>query len=204
MTFFKLLLAEYFRNSRPISVEPVNETASIPSCMPIALPTRDPGPVTTFSTPSGTPASLANSAIRTAVMLVSFAALTITLFPAASAGPAFHANINIGKFQGKTHPTTPTGSRTTRARASSPEGVILSKSLSAASAYQARQWIVSFRSISAMSRTGLPLSRLSSTVSSKRSRFRRFTHRIMMSLRSEGCIRDQTPASNACRAFFTA
>ncbi len=72
-------------------------------------------------------------------MLVSLAALTMTLFPAASAGPAFQANINIGKFQGKTQPTTPTGSRTTNAMALSPDGVILSNSLSAASAYHARQ-----------------------------------------------------------------
>ena len=42
-------------------------------------------------------------------------------------------------FQGRTQPTTPAGSRTIRPRASSCVGATRSNSLSAASAYQARQ-----------------------------------------------------------------
>ena len=57
-----------------------------------------------------------------AVMLVSSAGLTMTLLPAARAGPIFQAIIRIGKFQGSTAATTPIVSRTTMATASSPAG----------------------------------------------------------------------------------
>ena len=41
------------------------------------------------------------------------AAGVITMeFPPASAGPSFHMAVKIGKFQGRTAPTTPIGSRT--------------------------------------------------------------------------------------------
>ena len=77
---------------------------------------------TTFNTPAGTPASIASSAMRSAVMDVSSAGLTTTEHPAASAGPIFQAIMSSGKFQGKTSPTTPTGSRTTMATWSSDAG----------------------------------------------------------------------------------
>ncbi len=59
-------------------------------------------------------------------MLVSSAGFTITLLPAARAGPTFQASISIGKFQGSTQAATPTGSRTISPMASSWVGAILS------------------------------------------------------------------------------
>ena len=68
-----------------------------------------PSPVTTFTTPGGTPASRQTSAKSRAVRGVNSAGLSTTVFPAASAGAIFHANINSGKFQGMIWPATPTG-----------------------------------------------------------------------------------------------
>ena len=70
------------------------------------------------------PASIDSSAILRAVRLVCSAGLTITELPAASAGAIFQASINNGKFHGKTQPTTPIGSRTITASASSPAGAV--------------------------------------------------------------------------------
>ncbi len=89
---------------------------------PSASPAPGPSPVITLNAPRGTPASCASSATRSAVIEVCSAGLTMTLLPAASAGPIFQASISSGKFHGSTQPTTPTGSRTTRASASSPTG----------------------------------------------------------------------------------
>ena len=82
---------------------------------PIGSPTSGPPPGTTFRTPRGSPASPASSATRSAVSVVSGAGLTTTEQPAASAGPIFQASISMGKFHGRTRPTTPIGSRTTSA-----------------------------------------------------------------------------------------
>ncbi len=79
---------------------------------PIGSPTSAPPPGTTLNTPGGMPASIASSAMRSAVSEVSIAGFTMTEQPAASAGPIFHASISSGKFHGSTSPTTPTGSRT--------------------------------------------------------------------------------------------
>ena len=80
------------------------------------LPARSrPGPTTTFTTPSGRPASAASSAKRSAVSGVSSAGFSTTVLPAASAGPSFHEAIVSGKFHGVISATTPTGSRTVKA-----------------------------------------------------------------------------------------
>ena len=55
-------------------------------------------------------------------MLVCSAGLTMTELPVASAGPIFQASIRIGKFQGRTQATTPSGWRTISDTTSSPEG----------------------------------------------------------------------------------
>src|SRR5699024_4786121 len=73
------------------------------------LPCHVAQPGTTFSTPSGSPASLASSAKRNVVNVASSGGLTTTEFPAARAGPSFHASIASGKFHGRTAPTTPMG-----------------------------------------------------------------------------------------------
>ncbi len=67
-----------------------------------------PGPTTTLTTPSGSPASAASSAKRSAVSGVSSAGFSTTVLPAASAGASFHAAIVSGKFHGVISPTTPT------------------------------------------------------------------------------------------------
>ncbi len=79
---------------------------------PSGSPTSEPPPGSTLKTPEGMPASIASSATRSAVKVVSLAGLTMIELPAASAGPIFQASISSGKFQGRTKPTTPTGSRT--------------------------------------------------------------------------------------------
>ena len=96
---------------RPTSVDPVNDTLSTSACSAIAAPTLGP-PVTTLTTPSGTPASAISSARRNAVSGVCSAGLTTQVFPHANAGASFHAVIISGKFQGTINPQTPTGSRT--------------------------------------------------------------------------------------------
>ena len=68
-----------------------------------------PSPVTTLSTPGGSPASCASSANSSAVSGVNSAGLSTTVLPAASAGAIFHASISSGKFHGMICPTTPTG-----------------------------------------------------------------------------------------------
>ncbi len=69
--------------------------------------------VTTFTTPSGTPARERMSAIANAVSGVSVAAFNTTVQPAASAGPIFRVAIAAGKFHGVMRSDTPTGSRVT-------------------------------------------------------------------------------------------
>ena len=120
VTSLRLDSAEYWRNSRPTSVEPVNVTLSTSMWRPSAAPASPPGPGTTFSTPSGSPASAASSARRITDSDVSRDGLTIIEFPVARAGAIFQAAMRIGKFQGTTAPTTPTGSRTISPSASGP------------------------------------------------------------------------------------
>ena len=68
-------------------------------------------PGRTFSTPGGSPASIASSPMRIAVSGVSSAGLITIVLPAANAGAAFQPTMIIGKFHGMIAPTTPTGSR---------------------------------------------------------------------------------------------
>ena len=96
------------RMMRPTSVEPVNAILSTSACATSSPPVR-PSPVTTFSTPGGSPARCAISARHSAVSGVNSAGLSTTVFPAASAGAIFQASIRSGKFQGMICPTTPTG-----------------------------------------------------------------------------------------------
>src|SRR5437660_1005935 len=70
-----------------------------------------PGPGTTFRAPGGRPAASAISPSSRAVRGVSWAGLSTTVHPAASAGATFHVARFNGKFHGTIAPTTPTGSR---------------------------------------------------------------------------------------------
>jgi hypothetical protein len=95
----------------PTSVEPVKATLSTPSWAASGAPAVSPKPVTTLTTPSGTPASWIRRPSTSAVSGVCSAGFKITQFPVANAGPIFHAAINKGKFHGMICPTTPIGSR---------------------------------------------------------------------------------------------
>ena len=146
---------------------------------------------------------MASSAKRSVVSEVSSGGFTTTELPAARAGPSFQASMASGKFHGSTAPTTPIGSWTIMPRAPSPAGAVFPKSLSAASAYQRIEVIVSGRSNSRQSVSGLPASIAS--VSARSSRFSSSSAtRRRISRRSEGCMRLQTPESNAARAEATA
>src|SRR4029079_10716689 len=96
---------------------PVKATFPIPGWAAIEAPAVPPGPVTTFSTPAGMPASRASSPSRMAVSGVYDAGLRIAVLPAARAGATFHEAISIGKFHGTISPTTPIGSRSVRSTA---------------------------------------------------------------------------------------
>ena len=76
-----------------------------------ALPSVLPDPATKFTTPFGIPASRHASTIRQADRGETDAGLTTIVLPQMSAGAIFHAGIAMGKFQGVTRPTTPTGFR---------------------------------------------------------------------------------------------
>ena len=80
----------------PVAVSPVSDTMLMSSCLQRAAPTSSPGPVTTFSTPSGMPISRARFASSTLVSGVLEAGLRTTVLPAASAGPIFQAAIRYG------------------------------------------------------------------------------------------------------------
>ena len=92
----------------PTSVDPVNAILSIPGWLTIRAPV-EPSPVTILTTPAGSSACWHTSANNNAVSGVDSAGFRTTVFPAASAGATFHANINNGKFQGIICPATPSG-----------------------------------------------------------------------------------------------
>ena len=76
------------RTSRPTADDPVNDTLSTPGFATSAAPARAP-PVTTCSTPSGSPASASRAGSRSEVRGVCSAGLSTTQQPAASAGAIF-------------------------------------------------------------------------------------------------------------------
>ena len=70
----------------PMPVEPVNDTFRTRGSATSRSPSAPPGPVSTDSTPSGSPASTKHAASASAVSGVVRAGLRTTAFPAASAG----------------------------------------------------------------------------------------------------------------------
>src|SRR5438105_3322869 len=93
----------------PTSVDPVNEILRTVGFDVSSPPTSAAGPVTTLSTPFGTPARSARAASASAENGVCEAGFDTTVHPAASAGPTFRVIIAIGKFHGVMQPTTPMG-----------------------------------------------------------------------------------------------
>ena len=98
----------------PTSVEPVNATLLIPGCSASAWPATAPSPGTTFSTPSGSPASEQSLATSTIAHEVSSAGLRTMVHPATRAGAIFQKERSSGKFHGIMCAATPTGSFTVR------------------------------------------------------------------------------------------
>src|SRR5690242_6872472 len=92
----------------PVAEDPVNVTLSTPGCATRAAPVA-PAPVTTLSTPGGSPASNASRAKANVEAGVCSAGLAMKVQPAASAGASLLANRNSGLFQGRMAATTPTG-----------------------------------------------------------------------------------------------
>src|SRR5581483_11970270 len=83
-----------------------------------AAPTSGPAPFTKLTTPGGsTAATIRQSAARPSGSCG--AGFTPTVFPHASAGPIFPAQLVIGKLNGVMQATTPSGSRTTTPAATS-------------------------------------------------------------------------------------
>ena len=97
---------------RPTCVEPVNETTRTASSVVIGVPTSGPSPVTMFTTPGGTPASVSTLTKFSADSGVCEAGLKTTVLPQTSAGMIFHEGMAIGKFHGVMIEQTPSGWRT--------------------------------------------------------------------------------------------
>jgi hypothetical protein len=98
----------------PVGVEPVNATLRVSGCVTSASPASGPVPVTTLSTPGGSPASVRISARRSVVNGVVSAGLATTALPHTSAGPSLFESSVVGKFHGTIAATTPSGRRSTR------------------------------------------------------------------------------------------
>src|SRR5690606_27086729 len=83
-----MLPADALMIDRPVSVEPVNAILSTSSCAARSAP-ASPYPVTTLTTPAGSPASTRSSTRRNADREEFSDGLTTTVQPAASAGAIF-------------------------------------------------------------------------------------------------------------------
>ena len=106
------LIPAFFVIPSPTGDEPVKETTRGVGCSTIASPISEPEPMTTFSRPSGSPASsktLARSSPP--VTGVSPAGLSTTALPTASAGATDRLDSCMGKFHGEMTATTPAGWR---------------------------------------------------------------------------------------------
>ena len=95
------------RIPQPTGAEPVKVIARVSSLSTIAFPTSEPGPGTTLSQPSGSPASSRIPASFRAEIGVCPAGFRTTAFPAAIAGPSLWATRLSGKLKGLIAPTTP-------------------------------------------------------------------------------------------------
>src|SRR5262249_29263383 len=92
---------------RPTSGEPVKDMRLSPGCLDNASPAVVPKPGTTFTTPSGIPASLTSFVKKSVDNGVSSAGLMTTVLPAASAGDIPQPTNRNGKLHGKIKPHTP-------------------------------------------------------------------------------------------------
>ena len=187
----------------PTSVEPVNETFATRGSRTSAIAVVAPGPGSTLSVPSGSPASMRRSAIASADSGVCEAGLTIAVLPHASAGAIFQLAITAGKFHGVMSAHTPTGSRRVTSMPGGTIGIVSPVILFAAPP----QYSKTFATMSISARAfpiGLPPLRASSRASSScRSRIRNEA-RVRTRPRSRALRRRQAPSSNARAAMSTA
>src|SRR5512143_289214 len=116
-TFFTVV-AHCCISSLPTSVEPVNVNLRTSGWLVSSLPIGPEDPVTTDSTPLGTPARSASSHSASAEYGVWEAGLITMVQPAASAGPALRVIMALGKFHGVTAAHTPIGCLITTMRRS--------------------------------------------------------------------------------------
>ena len=93
-----------------MATEPVNATRRTSVCVTRGVPASGPVPVTTLSTPSGRPASVASCASRNVDTEVNSDGFTTTALPTASAGATARLVWLSGRFHGVITPTTPKGS----------------------------------------------------------------------------------------------
>lgn len=110
VTFFRVPAALRMMDW-PTEVEPVKAILSMSGWSVRVSPSSTPGPVITFSTPSGISASWKSSAIFRAVSGVAGEGLWTTVLPAARAGAIFVIDSSSGKLNGVMAQTTPSGSR---------------------------------------------------------------------------------------------
>ena len=96
--------------ARPASVPPVRVILAMSGWCVSASPTSRP-PVTTFTTPSGTPASRRISTRARVDSGVVSDGLTTTVLPVASAADRLRARISSGWLNGVMIPQTPSGVR---------------------------------------------------------------------------------------------
>jgi len=95
---------------RPVASEPVKVIFRTRGCSTRAAPTSWPNPVTTLTTPGGSPASWKSRTSSRVEAEVNSDGLITTVQPAARTGAIFQASNNNGEFHGVMTATTPTGS----------------------------------------------------------------------------------------------
>src|SRR5258708_30220611 len=109
----------------PTALDPVNETARTSGCSAIGAPASAPKPVTRFTTPLGSQASVRTGTRLSVESGVSWAGLITQVLPQTNAGSSFQDGIAIGKFHGAIIPQTPSGWRIAMANLfGSSEGVV--------------------------------------------------------------------------------
>ena len=115
---FLIVSAHWRISTRPVSVEPVNDSFLTIGLAQSSAPIAFESPVMMLSTPLGMPARSPNSASASAEYGVCPAGLITTVQPAASAGPALRVIMAFGKFHGVMSAQTPIGCFVTRMRLS--------------------------------------------------------------------------------------
>jgi hypothetical protein len=167
---------------RPAVGLPVNDNPSMSGCAASAAPVV-PSPVTTPTSPGGSPASSASARSRSAESGVYSDGLITTALPQPMPAAARSMKPAVGPFQGRITPTTPSGSRTVYERW--PGNTGSSSPSSPAIADQYRNRPAAAGTSRRESRIGLPIARVSSSDSSAVAPSTSAAHRRIASARRE-------------------